>query len=499
MPIRPILGVLAGATLLFLSVPAWSERSQPPTPPIVDQSTAPEVAKARALMKERQYLKALTVLQPLARQRPIEPSVLFLIGLAAIEASQQPGVSDKARDALLDAAIAALRRMLVKDPGLIRVRLELARAFFLKGEDRLATRHFEQVLAGKPPAPVVLNVNRFLSQMRARKRWSLRLGMALAPDSNISARSDERTIVLDTPIGRLPFTFQAEDEAESGIGISVWAGGEYQYPLEDRWRLRAGADISRREYGSDEFDQMTVSGHVGPRWLIGRASEASLLANVRQHWLSDEAEYRDLGIRVEGRHRLNRRTTANLNASRYERRYDASTHLDGPLTEYLGGRRLGGDADGAYRHGGGLGEPEDGTRARAPHAALGAARRHGAPSLGLHRGRGRHAALDRLPGRLVSIRPGRRAAPRPGALIPAQRLQSRLHPGRVQPADLPGAGTTDLERTASQLQAPLRRAEIRAPVLTPWDSVSRSFEDHPGPWGRDKPPLPSWHGNAAMP
>ena len=60
----------------------------------------------------------------------------------------------------------------------------------------------------------------------------------------------------------------------------------------------------------DEFDRMTAGGHVGPRWLIGRASEASVLASARQSWLSDEEDWRDLGIRVEGRHRLNRRTTA---------------------------------------------------------------------------------------------------------------------------------------------------------------------------------------------
>ena len=82
---------------------------------------------------------------------------------------------------------------------------------------------------------------------------------------------------------------------------------------------------------------MTVGGHVGPRWLIGRASEASLLASARQSWLADEVEFFDLGIRVEGRHRLNRRTTASLTASRYERRYDVSTHFDGPLTDISAG------------------------------------------------------------------------------------------------------------------------------------------------------------------
>ena len=309
--------------------------------------------------------------------------------------------------------------MLVRRPELVRVRLELARAFFLKGEDTLARRHFEQVLAGKPPAAVALNVNRFLNIMRARNRWSLRLGVALAPDSNISARTDERTILLDTPIGRLPFTFRAADEPESGIGISVWASGEYQYPLEARWRLRAGGNFSRREYRSDEFDRMFVAAHLGPRWLIGRASEASLLASARQSWLADEVDFRDFGLRVEGRHRLNRKTTARLSASRHARRYDRSTWLDGAGHRHLGGGRLGGLADHAHRRGGGLGEPEDGTRAPAPFPPLGAAGNHGAAPLGLHGRRRRHAALDRLPGQLVSIRPGRRVSQRPEPLDPA--------------------------------------------------------------------------------
>ena len=226
--------------------------------------------------------------------------------------------------------------MLVRRPELVRVRLEVARAFFLKEEDRLARRHFEQVLAGKPPAAVALNVNRFLNIMRARKRWSVRLRAALAPDSNISSRSDEGTILIDTPFGRLPFTYQG-DKPRSGIGIAVWAGGEYQYPLDPRWRLRAGADFSRREYRSGEFDRMFVAAHLGPRWLVGRASEASVLASVRQSWLADEEDYRDLGVRIEGRHRLNRRTVAFLNTARHERRYEGREWLDGPVTDLSAG------------------------------------------------------------------------------------------------------------------------------------------------------------------
>ena len=128
--------------------------------------------------------------------------MLFLIGLAATGASQQPGLSDDERETLLDEAIASLRAMLVDRPELVRVRLELARAFFLKGENDLARRHFEHVLAGSPPGPVAANVRRFLSEIRARRRWSLRAGFALAPDTNIGGTSAERIIYINN----LPFT-----------------------------------------------------------------------------------------------------------------------------------------------------------------------------------------------------------------------------------------------------------------------------------------------------
>ncbi len=265
----------------------------------------------------------------------------FRLGMAAMELAQRS--EPERRDALLDKAIAAFRAILVKQPGLVRVRLELARAFFLKEEDRLARRHFELVLAGKPPAGVALNVNRFLGAMRARKRWSLRVGAAVAPDTNIGAGSSERIIYIPFAGQLLPFRRDQAELTTSGIGLSAWLGGEYQLPLggsatepgASQWRLRAGGDIARREYRESRFDRMTVSGHVGPRWLIGRGSEASLLLTGLHQWTGrglEEPSHYDFGLRVEGRHRLTPRTTVNAGLSRAERRYDAEENRDGPIT-----------------------------------------------------------------------------------------------------------------------------------------------------------------------
>ena len=207
--------------------------------------------------------------------------------------------------------------MLVNQPGLVRVRLELARAFFLKSEDDLARQHFEQVLAGDLPPPVAANVRAFLNQIRARKRWSFNLGFALAPDSNIGAGSEERTIY----IFGLPFQRDAEELTTSGIGVAVWGGAEYQVPVAERLRLRAGGSFSRREYEGSQFDQLFLAGHAGPRWFVDRETEASLLASARQRWLGTAPEFRDLGARLEVGRRVSQSVKAFAQASWHGRRY----------------------------------------------------------------------------------------------------------------------------------------------------------------------------------
>ena len=325
-----LLRTLALVACVAAATPSGGAAAATAAPPVA------ELTEARALVRAGKPEAALAILRPLARGRTVDAAVLFHIGIAAIGASRRPGIDGDARDALLDEAIAALHTMLVGRPGLIRVRLELARAFFLKGEDRLARRHFELVLAGEPPAGVALNVNRFLAQIRARKRWSLHVGAALAPDTNIGAGSDERIIWIDVGGARLPFRRNEEDLTTSGVGVSAWLGGEYQLPVWTEMRLRAGGDISRREYRKSEFDQMTVAGHVGPRWLIGRGSEVSLLLSGLHVWTGsglEEPSHHDIGLRVEGRHRLTPRTTLNARLSRHERRYDSEDGRDGPITD----------------------------------------------------------------------------------------------------------------------------------------------------------------------
>ena len=288
------------------------------------------VDEVETLIQDGRHLEALELLRSLVEADPDDVKVLLLTGLAGISASNEPGLEEEAREALLDAAIAALRRILIFQPELSRPRLELARAFFLKGDDNLARHHFERVLASEPPAAVVENVQRYLDAIRARRRWDAHFGFALAPDSNVNAASTADIVWLHG----LPFTVTDESKPSSGVGLIAWGGAEYEYPLQPRWRLRTGADLSRQEHRRQSYNRMTLSLHSGPRWILSRNAEASLLASRRQQWAGNQPHYVENGLRLESAQRLGAHWVAIERASWHDRRYKNSRHLDGPRWDF---------------------------------------------------------------------------------------------------------------------------------------------------------------------
>ena len=331
-------GLLAALAVLLFS-PAASAEQQDGALVTQENTVAADTQTetAAALLRQGEWEAAFAILRPRTANDPQARSLLFETGLAALGAAHDPALAEADREALLDISIEAFRAILAADPELTRVRLELARAFFLKRQDRLARRQFERVLAGNVPDPVVANINRFLAEIRARRRWVAYGGLALAPDTNIGAAPAQEARLIDTPFGRLPFT--PDDKPTSGVGMAVWAGWEYQAPLGEAMRLRVGGDISRREYKGSRFDKMTLGGHIGPRWLIGQRTEASLLALAQRRWQASETSYDELGFRLEGQHNPGPRTLLTFSASMRERNWKAAADLDGPVVGFTLGTR----------------------------------------------------------------------------------------------------------------------------------------------------------------
>lgn len=308
---------------------AWA--AEPPVTPssgAVHLSSDPQVRQVRSLIENRRFDQALSILRPLLPGHPHQTDVRFLIGLAAIGAAGQ-AISRAHKTTLLDEAIAALRVILIDHPDLVRVRLELARAFFLKGEDGLSREHFERVLAGRPSAAIAANIQRFLQIMQARRRWRGYIGFAIAPDTNIHGTSEAEYIYING----LPFRRDADSLARSGVGTVLWGGGEYRHPLSPRWRLVSGLDIYHKEYARKRFNQTHLSTHIGPRLLMNRQTELTLLGVAQRRWTGGSVYARDWGLRLGMEHWFSPRLSLSGQTAWYQREHlkRQDTILDGPL------------------------------------------------------------------------------------------------------------------------------------------------------------------------
>lgn len=234
------------------------------------------------LVQQGKADEAQRLLETAIEQAPDNQQPRFLLGMLAMARQ------DYRR------AVAIFRAILIFHPDASRVRLELARAYFLDGDYQNADRQFRAARAGDLPAPVLVNVDRFLYQIRQAKEWSYSLSIALAPDTNINGATTERDIEL---FG-LPFTLSEDARKKSGIGMSVEGALEFAPHIAANARWRIGGAAQRREYDGDMFDDMAISVQTGPRVVL-RHWDLSLLATAMNRWYGGELYSQARGGRIE--------------------------------------------------------------------------------------------------------------------------------------------------------------------------------------------------------
>ena len=193
-------------------------------------------------------------------------------------------------------AIARFRAMLIRDPTLPRVRLDLALAYFQAGEDSSAAYHFRQVL-GDEDLPTVVRARTlaFLDTIRCRKTWSVSAAIALAPDSNINAATSSREVNL---FG-LPAQVSEDARQTSGVGLNANISAGYEARISTDLRFRAGASLSTRTYEKSTFNDRTLTLRAGPRFLFDKFDlRPELTARARR--FGGEMYSRAAGVELSG-------------------------------------------------------------------------------------------------------------------------------------------------------------------------------------------------------
>ncbi len=239
-----------------------------------------ETAAAAILVQAGRLDDAKLVLAHVLQLTPEDNEAIFLVGLIAVAEKKY------------DAAIDAFRRILAVEPDRERVRLELARAFFLNADYDNAERNFKFARAGDLPPETKTTIDQYLAAILRLRRWSYNVGVALADDTNVNGATSVRTVDLYG----LPFTLSDNARQKSGAGIALDLAGEWSPLLWESTKARLGGAVHRLEYSGYSFDDMTVSVYAGPEFLFSRWQIDTLITSFRR-WYGGEPYNEGVGGR----------------------------------------------------------------------------------------------------------------------------------------------------------------------------------------------------------
>jgi len=248
--------------------------------PVLAQDAALEKARALITAQKGQGKGAYELLAPLEAQRAGEAPFDYLLGVAAIDAGE------------FTRAVFALERVLAVEPNHPQARAEIARAYFLMGENRAARQEFEAVKAANPPAEAVATIDRFLSALDERQR-GIRSGLGgfleagIGHDSNANAAASGSGLAIP---GLPGFGFNPNQRSDTFRALAGGING--RYVISPAWALFGSGNFNQRYNNEvDRFDTGTYGLDGGVVHQRG-ASEYTLAVQTQAFDL-DHARFRD--------------------------------------------------------------------------------------------------------------------------------------------------------------------------------------------------------------
>lgn len=308
------LSRMLAAVMACGALPAAAEPSEIDRPSASNLPAMPLTDLVEHLLRTGRTDEAAHVLEQVLKAQPDDQQAVFLTGIVAM------AKADHKR------AIKIFRAMLIDHPEAMRVRLELARAFFVAKDYANADRQFRFARAGNPPPDVIANIEAYLFAIRQAKNWSYSFGIAIAPDTNINAGASTREVTL---FG-LPFELTDDARRQSGTGVAVDGGVEWAPAIGTGTRIRMGLNGQRREYSGESFDDMTVAGYAGPRFVVKRW-DVSVLGTAFRRWYGSQPIMRSHGGRIDATYYLNPEVGLSGSLSSQWIDYLRSPERNGPL------------------------------------------------------------------------------------------------------------------------------------------------------------------------
>lgn len=181
----------------------------------------------------------------------------FFFGIAAIDAGHSAE------------GVLALERYVLNVPGDTRARLELARGYFMEGDDARAKDEFTALMAQNPPGNVKAAIQRYLDALKEREgkyrtTSSAFVEAGLGYDDNVNSGVANADIVLPLfgPVQVIDAGVKRGD-----IFTQITAGGQISRPVAPGVNVFGAAQVDARMHRSEDiYDLGTLGASGGMSW-----------------------------------------------------------------------------------------------------------------------------------------------------------------------------------------------------------------------------------------
>lgn len=278
------------------------------------------LAYAQQLLDKDQGAQAYALLEPLEVERAGQPNYDLMLGLSALDVGQNTR------------AVFALERVLALEPGNVRARAEIARAYLALGETRNARLEFQNVKQQPIPAEVAATIDRFLAAVerledegRTQVRGYLEFGAGT--DSNVNSGAGRSSIAIPLFGGAL-FTLDANGRRQRDNFSQLSAGLNFRSPLRPRLALTGGLAVTQRLNQSEkDYNNSNWDGNLGLSYSAGKNQYFALIQG--SSFRLDGERFRDaLGFTTQWQHTSDARNQTSLYLQYANLRYPGQSTRD---------------------------------------------------------------------------------------------------------------------------------------------------------------------------
>ncbi|MGN0929712.1 MAG: surface lipoprotein assembly modifier [Alphaproteobacteria bacterium] len=303
--------------IIVLSILCYCNSSiaSPLLPKQIELSDEETIAFTYDLLKEDKLNEAKTLLQNIELADEYEIERKFLLGKIASSEGD------------FETAIKYFRNILDSFPNLAKVRLELALAYMMMGSWYRADYHLRLASSEDIPEVVNENIKRLLLVIRQNKNWNIWFNVGVAPDNNINNAQYGKQCI-NTIFGVLCNELPAPEHA---VGLNLSFGGDYEYKITDRLRLKNDFAFINSTYNKKEYDDLYLLFSTGPKWVY-KGGDIWGAVTTSKRWLSHQQYSDTLGFKIQTSYDFSRNLQGFLNLYYTPTHYKDYKYLDGNLT-----------------------------------------------------------------------------------------------------------------------------------------------------------------------